>query len=244
MRTRSSSQLPEAGLNQFEHIKLSTEEELEALRLMREVKHFKQIREQYVEKMYAEEKPKIFTAEEMIEAYGKHFDIDDENREEINKIAYYFAGDGRFPGDLKKGIWLFGNVGVGKTSLLGFFSNNQRRNFEVMPCRTVEKLYADKGNPGIKRFYHPEGNAETRRGWLFDDIGTEETLTKFYGTPKAVMAEVILDRYDNGFEFDETHMTTNLTSDQVLSRYGSRVFDRLPEMFNFIEFTSSKSRRV
>ncbi len=179
----------------------------------------------------------------MIEAYTKHFTVDEENRHIVEKIAYYFAADTRFPGDLKKGIYLFGNVGVGKTSLMNFFTNNQRRSFEIITCRFVESQYQQKGNPGIQSYSFVQGDPLKRKGLCFDDLGTEAEVTKYYGTPKPVLTEVLLNRYDNGFEFDETHLTTNLTSDQVLARYGTRVHDRLPEMFNVIEFSSVKSRR-
>jgi len=58
------------------------------------------------------------------------------------------------------------------------------------------------------------------------------------------MIEVILNRYDKHIEFFMTHMTSNLSPGEVKDRYGIRVFDRMREMFNIIDFPlDAKSRR-
>jgi DNA replication protein DnaC len=74
-------------------------------------------------------------------------------------------------------------------------------------------------------------------------LGTEANA-KHYGHEKNVMAEIILNRYDNNLPYHCTHITTNLTADEIKAQYGTRVTDRIREMFNIIKFpVGAKSRR-
>ena len=64
-----------------------------------------------------------------------------------------------------------------------------------------------------------------------------------YGDRINLMEELMLDRYDNKIPFDQTHITTNLTVDEIESRYGTRVRSRMREMFNLIELHGSDMRK-
>jgi DNA replication protein DnaC len=85
---------------------------------------------------------------------------------------------------------------------------------------------------------------QKRAGYCFDDLGTEETKSHF-GNKINVMAEIILNRYDNktamGWEF--THVTTNLSADEIEQYYGSRVRSRFREMFNAITLNGNDRRK-
>lgn len=193
-----------------------------------------------------------YTAEQLQLAYCKDHDLDDDNSEVIRQLTYYLVGDKRFTGDSSKGIMLYGSVGVGKTELMKFFFKNQKQSYIVIPCRQIEVAYATAGDEGIGDYCmirrakssnsDPFGHQEI--GFCFDDLGTEPVVTKYYGTDKSVMTEVILNRYDQGIPFTQTHVTTNLSAPQIKERYGSRAADRMREMFNFIEFKSTRSRRT
>lgn len=247
-----SPNLPTEVLESYDHIEL-TEEEIDlALRQAREQKHFLERRIAYRNKVASSLMVPSFTAEQMLKAYAAKMQIDDDNRYIVEQVAYYFAEDSRFKGDLKKGLWLYGSVGVGKTALMKFFFKNQKQSFIVESCRTVEAHFAKDGDFGMDAFCR-ERRASTSTsdpfghqvlGFCFDDLGTEPVVTKYYGTDKSVMTEVILNRYDAALPFIQTHITTNLSAEQIRQRYGSRAADRMREMFNFLEYTSTKSRRV
>ncbi len=160
----------------------------------------------------------------------------------LNKISV--------PMDHKKGIFLFGTVGVGKTRLMELFALNKRQCFQMISCRKVASEYVKHGFPVIEPlsnqsypFVKTIGNFwHESMGVCFDDLGTESDANN-YGNKRNVFEQIILDRYDNHLPFDQTHITSNLTPEMVKERYGERVSSRMREMFNLIELTGKDLRR-
>jgi DNA replication protein DnaC len=75
--------------------------------------------------------------------------------------------------------------------------------------------------------------------YCFDDLGAEQSL-KYYGNECNVMGEILLSRYDLFISQKMiTHITTNLSAQEIENMYGSRVRSRLREAFNLIAFSSS-----
>lgn len=241
----------------FLDIELDSEEEIEALRLARENKHYRLVREEYARKLKEEQERPSFTAEEVLDKFMASYQVEPESRYEIilKHLCAYFTADPRSGYDPRKGLLLCGGVGIGKTTLMEFFQRNQKASYRIVSCRDVEAAYASNdavtgGENAIHQYSfnfkvpvnsNPFGH--TMYGYCFDDLGTE-VVGKHYGKQKEVMIEVILNRYDKHIEFFMTHMTTNLSADEVKARYGERVFDRMREMFNIIDFPiTEKSRR-
>jgi DNA replication protein DnaC len=58
------------------------------------------------------------------------------------------------------------------------------------------------------------------------------------------MAEILTDRYDMFIRHKmKTHITTNLTFQQIKESYGGRFYDRMKEMFNVISLTGKSLRK-
>lgn len=234
----------------YEHIELDAEETIEALRAGREAKYYRLQREAYNEKIRAGRTPKKYTSEETLELYKSFWSLDDENKHVVETLCHYFTDDPRFDGDLKKGLLVVGGVGIGKSTLMTFFKRNQKASYRVISCREIESDFASEGEKSVRVCSYnlpvamnsdPFGHQEI--GFCFDDLGTEANA-KHYGQEKNVMAEIILNRYDNNIPFHCTHITTNLTADEIKAQYGTRVTDRIRQMFNIIKFpTDAKSRR-
>jgi GTPase SAR1 family protein len=170
----------------------------------------------------------------------------------IKSLCCYFAGDNRFNTtsfNLSKGILLYGGVGVGKSTIMETFKQNQVFSYRVVSCRDIENDFANVGVETVGYFsknHDMPNNAynQTEVGYCFDDFGTENAVTKYFGNAKNIMAEIILNRYDKRLDPRATHVTTNLTYNQIVELYGDRVIDRMKENFNFIEFPKeAKSRR-
>lgn len=191
--------------------------------------------------------------------YG--FILDDTNRKYVNALTFYFNRDQRFNDcvlnslslkmDLNKGLFIFGTVGVGKTKLVELFKNNKRCCYKMISCRKVVSEYVKHGHEVIEPMSHSihpfikniDNFFQDTEGICFDDLGTESESANNYGNKKNVFEQILLDRYDNGLPYHETHITSNLSPEMIKERYGDRVVSRMREMFNIIELKGSDRRR-
>jgi hypothetical protein len=185
--------------------------------------------------------------------------IDDENSTVVTMLCQYFAQDPAFEetgGKLSKGLMLRGPIGCGKTTLMRMFASNARQSFYVRACLTISQAFAsdrkdDGGPPTLIPYYglHRTGSVDRYFGQkfigvCFDDLGTEEPPAIHFGNRCNVMEKIIFQRYANGLPFHATHLTTNLSNDQLKAAYGERVYDRMKEMLNIVDFPeSAQSRR-
>lgn len=248
LESGTSSELGE--VEQYLHIDLDLEETEEALRLARKQKHFTLERIKYFEKL---SKPIVFTkhsAEQLFEMFmnaGYKF-ANDAHAAKIKNLCCYFANDARGKLDLNKGILLVGNIGNGKTSLMRFFSTNQLYGFRIERALDIASDYKTVGESAVKAY---SSNSKVSQniygledyGYCFDDIGTEEIPAQHYGEKKNVFAEILLSRYDNHLTpFNSTHATTNKDLTEIETIYGSRVYDRMKEMFNIVIFDHGSFR--
>jgi hypothetical protein len=249
--------MPQADLSEaFSDIELTEEEKKEAIdRALLEARHRKHaeiMSKAYYEKVTAPQELRKYTSEELFNFLSATpgFVVDDDNNQIVRLLCQYFTNDPEFEKagyKLSKGICLFGGVGVGKTMLMEMFRRNQKHSYQVTSCQDVESIYAKNGPDfnektneiGLRKFFGlinlNAANEYGHRtiGYLFDDLGQEITNTKYFGTERNVMQEVLTQRYKLGL-FTSTHLTTNLDAKMILDTYGPRVADRMKEMFNII----------
>lgn len=219
-------------------------------------------REAYSQKLRQERIVSRYTAQKLYDFLSMTvgFIIDQDNENIVRLLCEYFADDAEFEKkgfSLDKGLLLFGGVGVGKTHLLSVFRQNQKQSYLMAACQDVESSYAkngddknpNSGEPGLSQYFVNRPLSvqnqwgQISQGFLFDDLGQENTNTKYYGTERNTMVEVLSQRYKNRL-FTGTHITTNLSAVQIKEVYGVRVADRMREMFNLISFPeTAKSRR-
>ena len=176
------------------------------------------------------------------ELFGGHFRIHDEDHELIAKLLVYILKDEdnaqKHSISLKKGILLSGPVGCGKTSLMSilrFFQPGDNR-YILKSCRDVSFEFIQEGYSVILKYGKQAFNQDKPKMYCFDDLGTENNL-KYYGNECKVMTEILLSRYDMFVSRQMvTHITSNLTSSEIESIYGTRVRSRMREMFNLVSF--------
>lgn len=184
------------------------------------------------------------------------FELNEQNEKIYHALALYFANDPEFEAldphwKLDKGLLIAGNIGVGKSVMMRLFARNKRQCYELISCRKIADQFATTGHEALefytqpKRafFEDPQTYFQRQIGYCFDDLGTENEK-KNYGNQVNVMADIILNRYDRKFEYPwcQTHITTNLSADQIEQFYGARVRDRMREMFNKIVFVGQSLR--
>ncbi|MFZ4413202.1 MAG: hypothetical protein ACOYOV_08985 [Bacteroidales bacterium] len=224
---------------EYDHVEL-TEEELKiaiynAKKIkdgkLKEIAHWKKVNAPLIKMNYDENYNYFLNkAKSMIPG----FKLDENNTEIFTLLCEYFSNENEH-----KGLLLCGPVGCGKTSLMKIFSENQRQSYAVVSARKPSYDFAEKGFEAIEMhsrelFVGQNKFRQNVYGCCFDDLGTEDEK-KNYGNNVNVMLEIILNRYDK-LKPGMTHLTSNMSAEQIKEVYGERSASRMREMFKMITF--------
>jgi hypothetical protein len=245
--------------NRSEGSEILTDEEIAAaIHEAREKKAAKLREIAYWERVNAKKQEVKPTAPQLLQSILKmakeanpSFKLTEEERNIYTMLSEYFTNDIAFEKrddsfSLKKGNMIYGNVGCGKTTLFKLFAANPKQSYAIATCREIQQAFSSKKNGGYDAIVPYFGNPTSSRldmsynhrelGICFDDLGTENGGMNF-GQSANVMAEVLLTRYERGSGiWERTHISTNLSADQIEEFYGARVRSRAREMFNQIHF--------
>jgi len=164
-------------------------------------------------------------------------------------LALYFTNDARFLDEgndfsFRKGIYLFGNIGCGKSTAMTLFRRNQHQSYILNRAIEVSAEYTAGGQEAIEKYFKllsPSNRdlyfGQEKLGRCFDDIGVEN-LASNYGNKISVMSELIMGIYNRDQHlqnFNTTHFTSNCELKDLETLYGARVISRIAEMTNIIE---------
>jgi len=177
----------------------------------------------------------------------------------LEPLIYYFSKDERFFGcenlskisvpSFDKGILLVGTYGNGKTSTMRVFEHIfkeiESTTFKGYSANEVVNMF-EKCNSDIDR---DEFEARMWRGKrFFDDVKTEKIASN-YGKVN-LFKEIFEERYSRKLI---THATCNfkegfegdvdIAIEEFGEKYGNRVYDRMFDMFNIIEFKGNSFRK-
>jgi DNA replication protein DnaC len=188
--------------------------------------------------------------------------IDGVSTKNLEPLVYYFSKDERFfecenlsklsEPSFDKGLLIIGTFGNGKTSTMkvfehifksipgvgfkGYSANEVVLQFEKCSGNSADALRTEF----IKRMYN--GNR------YFDDLKTERIASNFGKVN--IFKEILEERYNRK---SKTFITANFKEgfendieaavDEFGEKYGPRVYDRLFEMFNIIEFKGKSFRK-
>lgn len=243
-------------LDPWAHIELTEQEIDGAQRRLRQEKGGRLNEIEYMKKMNQPVEYPTYTKEKYAEyvlakirVVFPGFIIDKWNERIFNALVLYFLRDPEFEKldenfSLEKGIAINGKVGCGKTSMLRGFNVNPTNSFRFISCTSISDEYTHKeygGQPIILKYAQiikvrpADYWGQNTCGMLFDDLGVED-ISKHFGNQKNVMESILQARYDNYNIKGKTHVTTNLSAQQIEDFYGLRVRSRLREMCNWLVF--------
>ena len=195
---------------------------------------------QIITQTQREKSEKIF--EECAHEICPHFQIMPQNAEAFKELKYYTLGFPHKEIEPQKGLWLWGDIGVGKTTLLYIMQRylllteacEHSRFFKIIsPAKLSLDVIAS--GPAILSDYYTDNIA-------FDDLGKEICPVGIYGSTINVMQMLLQIRYNYCGRF-RTFVTTNLAPQDIIKMYGASVRDRCVEMFNFLEFRGMSYRK-
>ena len=177
-----------------------------------------------------------------------NFVLTDELRAIFGDLFNYFTGnEGKC--DLNKGIYLYGEYGVGKTVTMRIFSRFLQKNFNFGPNN-----YGITSIEEMAEYYKTNGNL-LKFGRNFEEgrvICNHKCINEFgkpleekhYGTNiQDVINSMLMVRYELFQERKAiTHATSNFHPGD-LECFDDALLDRFKEMFNFIELKGESFRR-
>ncbi len=190
-----------------------------------------------------------------------NFHLNDNDKEIYKRLFLYFYQKDQFEKlhssySLKKGLLITGDIGVGKSLMMLIFRDlleekAPQNNFRIEKTFDISGEYSKCGYNTIEK--HGDNCFRKQNGLInkrypvikcYDDLGTEDQLTGFYGNKTNVMEKILLKRYDLFIQFNmKTFITTNFSGSQIENFYGSRVRSRLKEMVNVINYPGIDRRK-
>lgn len=189
-------------------------------------------------------------AQSIVFRFGKELIIDESNEAIWKYIALYLCFDSRASQwiqsknhkqinsfSFNKGILICGSYGVGKSLLFRSASHAQvpGNKFQFHTTNSVVQKYESEGPKTLKDFFN--------HNICFDDFGTESKAWH-YGKQVDIFQTILEERYNAFIDKSlKTHISTNLTVDEIGKRYGARVESRIHEMFNIIVLTGKDRRK-
>lgn len=166
---------------------------------------------------------------------GARCNDDKETLEHIQKAAKWLVSG------KKPGLLLYGGIGNGKTTLaraiirlIGLISDLNdpyTKTYQVSALEISRRALSDEQY--IK-------DLKQIPILMIDDVGIEPETIKCYGNEISPITDLLYARYDQQLF---TLVTSNLNMEQIKERYGSRIYDRVNELFNKIPFNQVTYRK-
>ena len=159
----------------------------------------------------------------------------------LEDLCRYFTKDIAFiPGGKRrsfdKGLLLKGGYGVGKTSIMRCFKS-LGYDFGMKSTISIVQMFDEEGTAIVKMY----GNK--KMDFYFDDMG-RETMGKFYKKEQNVMKDIFDQRYYALKQHKiKTHISTNMSMEQVIDKYGDRMESIFHDMFNIFVFDGKDKRK-
>ena len=170
------------------------------------------------------------------------FVIDNDNRKAVGSVFHWCLRDKKGTLDPHKGLWIYGNIGTGKSTLMKAilrFVGNHWQDYSGENIRprwtSAADLCGQYASDGFNVFDSiPMG---------LDALGAESVPTNHIGNKLNVVQHLIYRLYEVKSPVPKI-VTSTLTLKGVLDTYGAATVDRIGELFNLVELTGATRRQA
>lgn len=159
----------------------------------------------------------------------KEPEMTEDLKEVLRMLTAYFSGNECGEVDQGKGIYLYGQVGTGKTSVMEAMQLMARAlRYDVRRFRMTR----------VQEVYEMALRQE-ELGWMagenrcFDDIGFSQSKVKIWGNSVNPLEGILTRRYNRRMEWT-THATSNVPPGALSELFDERLLSRFNEMFNIV----------
>lgn len=154
----------------------------------------------------------------------------------MNMLWQYFHHQGSL--DSRKGILLIGGMGCGKSTIMKAFCTTHFTKF--IPGQDPHPVQITSAIAMID-YYNDQGNFEQflSRDLYIDDFGSEQRAKYMSKDDDPILSKFLERFYSTG---NRVFATTNLNKEELLDKYGRRVYSRLHELCNIIEMQDKDFR--
>lgn len=179
--------------------------------------------------------------------------FNDNNKVIFNNLLWYFSGNGIDGGyDIDKGIAIIGTYGTGKTTIFRIFQRychlfDNGNAFRITSLNEIIENLQDERTEDILTYNiksSPRG-AKIRNplNICINEFGAIDDIKIYGSSAKSLFQNFMMKRYEIFQEFGKkTHITTNITGEQMRDLFSAQLIDRFKEMFNTVKLTGKSFR--
>lgn len=156
----------------------------------------------------------------------------------IKAVCFFLSEDPRFETELgyshQKGLLIRGTSGLGKTFIVNCAKHNELNPVIIQSMIEITEHIKSEGDFSL--------NMSGKKVLYLDDVGTEESPVKFYGTNISWFKDFLELYYSKAKPFRNLMLSTNLSFQQIEDKYGFRVRSRMKDMFNVVDVIGTDLR--
>jgi len=175
------------------------------------------------------------------EQLNRVFTFTDEQKPVVANLVRYFINDPACEYDLKKGIYLYGKIGSGKTEIMQALSRFTKENelSKAFEMSNMAQIYAgcraDKNSDPIA--------PNTCLDRCFDEIGKDIGPVLMYGEPLDINETLIYARYERNRKYGQlSHFVSNFQPIDIMQMLSERVTSRMKDLCTSIEYPGTDLR--
>lgn len=163
-----------------------------------------------------------------------------------NSLRYFLGIEGEY--SLDKGLMLCGTFGVGKSTLFSTMRDFINKMFPFNPnsfiISSIEVIITEQNLIYSKYVQNVDGSTCNPKHLLINEFGHSYNIKNYGSESDDIVESFLMKRYDL-FQYSNilTHITTNLSKNEIIKTYPPVIIDRFVEMLNIVEMDGKSFRK-